>query len=356
MKHLARRVVLFACLAACASPAASVTWVVDPGGPLTSIQQALNGASPGDVIVVHPGTYHERLTLRDGISILAQTLGSVTVDAEGEGSVVTAIGVGNTTLVSGLWFRNGSAVNGGGLYALASSLRFADCGFEANAAVLGGGVYLRDASRINFDRCIFAGNDATVGGGLYLDFSQAQVAGAYIYNNEAADGAAISANNAAEAVFSASTIYTNYAREGATIAANLASPRFINCTVTLNFGGTETFGLRGSGSRIERCIISLNFNRPIACSGSNSLWVGCNIFYRNGNDDTICSGNQGTNLFQDPLFCAVEHLFFGIAADSPATGGSCGTVGAQPVSCPAQGVETAVTERHWGQVKSLYAR
>jgi len=352
VKQLARRV-LFALSAFAADPAAATTWVVDPAGPLASIQQALDGAAPGDLVRVRPGTYHERLTLRDGVAIEAETLGSVTVEAEGEGSVVTAIGIGTSTTIAGIWFRNGSAVEGGGLWALASSPTFYDCGFEANSAVLGGGAFLRDASRVGFVRCVIAGNVATVGGGLYLDFSQAQVSNSFIHSNDALDGAAIAANNAAEANVVLTTVYANVARQGATIAVNDASPRFTNCTVVSNVGGRETFGMRGSGARIENCIVAFNAKPAFGCSGTSALWVGCNIIWQNGTD-TICNGDQGTNLNVDPLFCDRAHLFFAVAANSPAAGGgSCGVIGA--VGCAAQGVETAVTQRSFGQIKLLYA-
>jgi hypothetical protein len=340
----------------CAAPAAATIWVVDPAGPITVIQQAVEAAQPGDVVRVRPGTYHERLTLRDGVSIVAETQGSVTVDAESEGSVVTAVGAGPTTLVTGIWFRNGSALAGGGLYALAASPIFVDCSFESNSAILGGGAYLRDASRVDFVRCIFADNEASAGGGMYLDFSQASITSSYVHSNEALDGSAISANNAAEAEFSHTLIYANRAQEGATVAVNDASPRFINCTVAANFGGRETFGTRSSGSHVELCVVAFNQAPAFGCSGSNALWVDCTLLYRNGGSDAICSGDRGTNINADPLFCDRAHYDFGLAANSPAAGGTCDQMGALPVSCPAQGVASALAPRTWSDVKRLYGR
>jgi hypothetical protein len=339
-----------------AAPAAATIWIVDPAGPIPLIQQAIAGASAGDIVRVRPGTYHERLTLRDGVSIVAETAGTVTVDAESEGSVVTAIGTGATTLVAGVWFRNGSALAGGGLYALAASPIFTDCTFESNAAVLGGGVYARDASQVRFVRCIFGDNDASAGGGLYLDFSRVIATDCYVYGNSALDGSAISANNAAESEFTDALIYANHVFEGATIAINDASPKFVTCTIAANLGGVATIGTRSSGSRIERCIVAFNGAIAFGCSGSNALWVDCSLVFRNNGGDAICNGDRGTNLHVDPWFCDAAHYGFGLAANSPAATGTCGLIGALPVACPAQGVASPLAQRDWSDVKRLYGR
>src|SRR5437588_200652 len=52
---------------ATAAPASAATIDVRPG---QSIQAAIDGASPGDTIVVHPGTYHEAVQItKDGITL-----------------------------------------------------------------------------------------------------------------------------------------------------------------------------------------------------------------------------------------------------------------------------------------------
>lgn len=349
-RHLGRLLALLS-LPLGMSPAAG--GIVSVPGAATTIQAAIDGASPGDLVLVQPGYYHERIVLRDSVSLQAAVAGAVFVDAESEGSAVTAIRIGAATTVAGFVFQHGSAYAGGGLHAVAADLTFSNCTFTANAAVLGGGVHLRDGSKALFTACTFSNNAANVGGGLYLDFSRITVGGSFITANVATDGGALSANNASEATVAYTCIYGNRSTLGSTIACNLASPSFTNCTVAANAPSVSSFSLRGSGTRIERCIVAFSTGTAIACSGLSSPWVGCNIVFGNG-ADTICGGDQGTNLFLDPLFCDLAQSDFELSANSPAAGGSCGGIGAHSVACPARGVETAVTALPWSDLKLLY--
>ncbi len=353
VKQLARRVLPAAGIVFAAAIADAAIWVVSPSGPFTSIQAAISQAHSGDIVSVASGTYHERLVLASGVQVVAQTPGTAVVDAEGEGSAVTAIGIGTTTTVSGFVFRGGSAIWGGGLYALASSPTFADCTFDANSAVLGGGAYCRDGSRASFVRCTFANNVASVGGGVYLDFAPVSLSACVLRANVASDGSALAANNAAEASLIATCVQANQTGTGSVLASNDASPSYTNCTIVANTGGGSVFGLRGSGTRVQRCIVALNAPPAFACEGSSGPWVDCNILWANGSN-AICAGDQNTNRVVDPFFCNAAQDNFQIAANSPAAAGTCGSLGAYPVACAAQGVETAVQTADWTFVKQLY--
>jgi hypothetical protein len=334
-----------------AAPAA--TWTVGPNGPLYSIQSAIDLASAGDQVEVQTGWYHERLTLKDGVSVLALFPGTAILEAEGEGPGITALGIGASTTVSGLVVQHGSSTHGGGLYAVSSSPTFVQCTFSSNAAVLGGGAYLRDGSKAMFVACTFSDNVATVGGGIYLDFSSVRLETCTLADNEASDGGALSASNAAEAILNFVTIHGNVARQGTTVACNLASPRFTNCTIAANADPAGTFGLRGSGTRVERCIVAFNAGPVLACAGFSGPWFGCNLLYGNGSE-VLCAGDQGSNISVDPLFCDRLQDDFDLSANSPAAASPCGALGALPVACPAQGIETAVAPSSWTRLKGLY--
>jgi len=333
--------------------ASAATWVVDPNGPLPTIQGAIDQAQPGDIVLVQPGTYYELLVLRDGVSLEAQTSGSVIVDAEAEGIALVAEGIGAATTVTGIVFEHGSSQAGGGLFGEAVDALFTECAFVDNSAAIGGGLYLKNGSRARFIDCDFSRNSASVGGGIYLDFSSIQISSSTIDGNVARDGAALAANNASEATVSYVSFYDNTATTGTVIACNLASPRFTNCTVASNTSSLGAFGFRGSGSRVENSIVSFNGGPAMVCDGFNGLWIGCSIVWGN-TTNTICDGDQGTNLFVDPRFCNPVDNNFKLAADSPEAVSSCGLIGAEPVACPAQGVETALRSVTWSNLKSLY--
>jgi hypothetical protein len=354
VKQLARRVIPAAGIVLAWLPACAITIVVSPSGPIASIQAGIGLAQPADLVSVAPGTYYERLVLKSGVRIAALQSGSVVVDAEGEGSAVTAVGVDAGAVVSGIVFRSGSAQLGGGLYGVATNAIFTDCIFLGNVGVLGGGVYLRDGSRASFDRCQFVQNVAASGGAMYLDFSPITVTSSSMNANQANDGSALAANNAAEAILTSITIFGNTAVSGATLACNDASPRFTSCTISDNLGGDSVFGLRSSGTRIERCIVSFNAGDFTACIGAATPWIGCNLVYSNGSD-VMCGGDQGTNSSLDPLFCDRAHGDFTLAENSPAASGACNLLGAFGVACPAQGVDTAVKAVTWSHVKRLFS-
>jgi nitrous oxidase accessory protein len=62
-------------------------WVVSPSGPFTTIQKALEAASPGDTIVVRGGVYQQPLVVEKSITLIGEDW--PVIDGGGLGSVVT---------------------------------------------------------------------------------------------------------------------------------------------------------------------------------------------------------------------------------------------------------------------------
>jgi nitrous oxidase accessory protein len=70
---------------ACAAPAA--VWTVRPMGPLTRVQQAVDAATPGDLIRIEPGTYTGNVVLDRRLAL--EGVGRAVLHGTGRSSVVT---------------------------------------------------------------------------------------------------------------------------------------------------------------------------------------------------------------------------------------------------------------------------
>src|SRR5262249_37311321 len=114
-------------------------------GCLPTISQALAQATPGITIVVHPGTYRERLHLSSDVTVVAEDgRGTVTVEAE---PGVAVFVTGGAPGLRGLSLRGGDerfpAVQLGG-----GTLQLTDCEIAADGVVAvhvpAGGLWMRD--------------------------------------------------------------------------------------------------------------------------------------------------------------------------------------------------------------------
>ena len=132
----------------------------------TCIQDAVNDAVYGEIILVHDGTYRENIDFSGKAITLRSKNGPATtiIDGDALGSVVSfAQNEDIDTVLKGFTIKNGYAENGGGIYCLGSSPTIANCQIMENeASSKGGGIYCENtaAKLIN---CLLKGNMA---GGL----------------------------------------------------------------------------------------------------------------------------------------------------------------------------------------------
>ena len=149
-----------------------------------TIQDALNNADSGDIIAVDPGVYSEQLDFPNKSLTIFSVQGpeATIIDANKETSCIKLSNIDETVNISGFTFKNGYAVNGGGIYILNASPTISDCHIIDNeASVHGGGIYVsRDAPASNvapeFIELYIRGNIAgEYGGGLYCESSNSTV-------------------------------------------------------------------------------------------------------------------------------------------------------------------------------------
>jgi len=170
----------------------SLYLTIDVPKDYPTIQQALDVASYGDIIIVAPGTYIENITFK-GKAITVKSSGGngvTTIDGNQAGCVVMF--GGNEcmdSILDGFTLTNGTGTNwssyyGGGIYCGASSLTIRNNIISGNTANYGGGIYISGVSPTITNNDI-SHNSANEGGGIY-----AIGATPYITNNNISDNSA----------------------------------------------------------------------------------------------------------------------------------------------------------------------
>jgi len=89
--------------------AAPRTWCVDDdgGADFSSIQQAINSASPGDTVFVHSGTYYEHVRVNKSLSLIGENRSTTVIDGYTFGTVVQVTAddvlINEFTIQNGWW-------------------------------------------------------------------------------------------------------------------------------------------------------------------------------------------------------------------------------------------------------------
>ena len=160
-------------------------------GPRSSIQQTIDSAANGDVIILAPGTYLEHTISTRGKAITIQgTIDPQTgellsmIDGQQGGPVfVIDSGESSSTALQLLHIMNGYATNGGGIFCAYASPVISGCEiYSCHAESHGGGVFINGEATIA--GCIIQGNSALLrGGGLHLENNSQTIVNTFIRHN-----------------------------------------------------------------------------------------------------------------------------------------------------------------------------
>jgi len=193
---------------------------------LPAIQDAIDAATDGDVIVVKPGNYAENIDFAGKAITLRSSNGpeATIIDGTQSGSVVTfSNGEGTGSVLEGFRLINGSGTKGmwnntylgGGIYCDDASPTIERNSIESCSAMMGGGLFCRNGSP-RIARNTIEGNSVFKGGGIYVcDFSNPTIVNNMIFGNDAyGHGGAICCwNNSAPAITN-NTLFDNSAGDG----------------------------------------------------------------------------------------------------------------------------------------------
>jgi len=373
--------------------------IVNPGGG-TTIQQAVDGAVNGDVIVLTDGIFSgagNRDINFDGkaITIRSQNgAGAVTIDCGGVNRAFRfQNGETGSSVVENLTIENGfHSNNGAGIFILGASPTIRGCvisGCTSDSG--GGGIYCEGVGGGTFEDCeiISCSSGSTDGGGILVKAgANPTFINCEIRDNLAANGAGIAVDGNAGLTIEASTIHGNVASvDGGGLYASVGNAG-VNLTTCILYNNTA---VRGGGIRLQdtsavavtSCTIADNaashsgsgvsvngdatFTKTIIANNTGSVGasancaagsvtiVGCLLVGGHTTDVEGASCFLGTLLQEPPQFCGSPGSHnYRLQSDSPAAGifPNCPDILGAVTDSVCGGVPTET--RSWGGLKAAY--
>jgi hypothetical protein len=216
-------------------------------GNYTTIQEGIDSASSGDMVLVSKGTYSGGINMKGGIHLKSEEGPESTIISGGTyyiGSVIRCISLIDTVIIDGFTICNcnWTAICGGGIYSGNSNL-----------------IIRNNIIRNNFLEALYL-NDPTAGGGIFVGGGSALIDNNIIWNN-IADAEEIKNKKKSD-----------YAYGGGGIYAEDAIVTIKNNVLAYNYAieGSPY----GGGIRCRGCIKAVIFNNLIDDnSAGNGRWI-----------------------------------------------------------------------------------
>jgi parallel beta-helix repeat protein/predicted outer membrane repeat protein len=268
-------------------------------GDYATIQDALDAAVSGDIVLVADGTYSGNILFpgnKTNITLISEHGPDSTViegappegapEGDPSGSVVTFSADNNFTLEGFTITKGSTSGNGGGvLIGSSSSPTITNCIITNNRASSGGGITVGSFASPTITNCIITNNEASVrGGGITLaDSSAPFIDNCTISNNLAPQGGGISVGSFASPTIDNCIITNNEAFFGGGISCGGSSAPFITNSIFQNNSATgDTVKDNGGGLHapiIINCIFKDNTSNQngggMAFDSAEPLIVNC---------------------------------------------------------------------------------
>jgi len=316
-------------------------------GDFETIQAAIDASMDGDVVVVRPGTYRERINYT-GKAITVQSLdpldpsvvAATIIDGEAGGHVVTFNSAETeNSVLRGITIQNG----------LAAGTASCDTDTLPDPGVVpcGGGIYAYTIDAANnptftsptIEYCIVRNNHAnTRGGGVFLKLSSARLRANLIIDNTAPSGAGVSTADVSGAtvynpLFEENQIIENTATSTAgglylsSKAVAILRSNLIARNTAATTGGVYSLVSSPYTVSVRYCTIADNSSDGIRRAGSGPLNLTSCIVWGNDDDvDNVSSvvysnigeGAAGEgNISADPRFVDPGASIFNLLPGSP---------------------------------------
>ena len=391
--RLTLRCLAIASLSLVATTAESATWNVheDGSGDAPTIQAAIDLAAPGDEILVHPGTYHERLVASKGLSVIGVAGPDLTVIQgslfESVFSIIIEEGT-DAFVLRGLHIQGaGSDENVGwpypALYQSSLNLVVEDCRLESfsvmratmrNCQIVGTESNGNDAVDSLVEDCVFAELDDTWGASGLTVWGSTTVRGCTFDRcNGFAQVPVVGYGDGSTPIVE-DNLFVDCS--GPCIAPALIPP--VAARAAPNTGAIGFLVVRGNtfvrnvhgplgpwpGDEFAPFVPG-TFERNVVTESEFGVWLPpglsyaltCNDSWGNGSNWTGFPDPSGVNgnFSSPPLFCDPLQNNFSVSANSPllAPNNECGVqIGAFGMGCGTIGVEAA----SWAEIKSRFRR
>jgi hypothetical protein len=336
------------------------TW----GTAMGSVQAALDGVAKGGDVWVAAGTYHERITLRNGVTLLGGFVGTETVaaqrdfrantttlDGDAAGRVVDVPSDVKNATLDGFTVRNGYAdgflISGAGVRSNGTGTVIANNVIEENQIAYteenpsgyGAGVYIRGGSATVRHNVIrrnaitltrktffpqFPEQSLALGGGVYLESADVTVANNLIMGNSVG---VLDVRNGQMKPLGAG-LYATQATgliANNTISGNVASP--VHSTTTTPEGGAVYVQATNTGLILANNIVAFN-SSGVMQETSQALFYNNDVF-GNGTDYGALNSSDpiaaNGNISADPLFANRAGGDYRLKPGSPAIDTGSGT-------------------------------
>jgi len=201
--------ILFFMILAVVSYSVTITVKQDGSGDYTQIQEAVDNASNGDLILVYPGIYYENISIADKNITLASLeyttndenyISQTIIDGNMNDSVIFLGGSPANISIIGFTMQNGK-----GHY------------FDPVIGNLGGGIFVASGYNLTINNSIITKNIANLGGGICTECNTLSLENVTIKENKANTGGGIFDGYHTNFIFSSTNrcnIYNNNAGSG----------------------------------------------------------------------------------------------------------------------------------------------
>lgn len=294
--------------------------VLIAGGEIT-VAMASPSVIAGDTLLVWPGTFTQRFSMKSNITL-----------ASSQGPEVTFLQGQHGTLPMATWSATATSTTIDGFTVKWSSGDFGT-----------GGAFAFYAASGTIRNCIIKECRAGLGAAAYSQFSDVVLENNVFFDNFSAAG-------------------------GGTLAITAGAPivrgnTFIGSAAPSGYQGAALYASGYTDLLFERNIVTQSTGgSAVYCAGLNTSTLECNLVWDNaaGSFGGTCVDSSGAsgNIAADPFLCNPGAGNFAVCADSPALAATCGPIGYQApggTCAPCGPTPVAQLETSsWGLVKVRY--